>query len=62
VDYFALERLNLPSTAADDVLNAVQRGLGDWEEMIQASFLSDSARQAYLDLTNQRAVVLGLSS
>lgn len=55
VEYFARERLGLPSRVIEDVLAEFTHAIGDWPGVISISFLSVTAKKRYTDILLERA-------
>lgn len=60
LDYFGIERLGLPSSVISEELERFHQALVPWRELIHSSFLSDSMRERYLQLVDERFKRLNL--
>ncbi|MBN4081476.1 HipA domain-containing protein [Caldithrix abyssi] len=60
IDYFGKEHLNLNQKIIDDVLKKFSQSIPFWQERIQASFLSPKMQSNYMELLNNRRVILKL--
>jgi serine/threonine-protein kinase HipA len=54
VQYFGQERLGLTVETTQEVLGQIRNAIGQWNELIQISFLSEPKKKAYLDLLDER--------
>ncbi len=61
VDYFAKERLGLTKAVCSDALNKFGKSLGEWEDLINRSFLPKKEKERYILIVRDRANCLGLS-
>jgi len=61
IDYFARERLSLNDKIIEKELSLFINASGEWLQLIESSFLSDSFKQKYLQLISKRKAVLSLS-
>ncbi len=61
LEYFARERLGIPEAAVEKLLDELAEARPAWEALIGASFLPDSAKEAYQALVAERWERLGPS-
>lgn len=54
IDYFAKERLELNDKTIDTTINELYNSTSKWKEQIEISFLSDTMKEKYLKLMNER--------
>lgn len=54
IKYFGKERLELNDKIINDVVNDIKIKIPLWRDMIQACFLSEKMKEAYLNLLNER--------
>ncbi len=54
IDYFAIERCELPIKSIDKVLETIVTATPRWKELIDNSFLSKGMKEKYLDLLQSR--------
>ncbi len=54
VDYFGIERCELPVKSIEKVLETVAAAIPAWKELIDISFLSGGMKDKYLELLNTR--------
>lgn len=54
IDYFALEKLALPSKIVEQQLEKIDQAQNKWLELIHRSFLSQSLKDKYLAIINER--------
>lgn len=59
-EYYALERMQLPQKAVDQVAATFRQQFPVWKKMIEMSFLSKNMKEAYWRLVDQRRRVLSL--
>ena len=62
LENFGRERLGLTETVMGDVLMELATAFGEWEKLIQRSFLSDTMKKRYVDLLSRRRKTLGMIS
>lgn len=60
VDYYASQRLGLPSATIERVLGEVVSAQPTWDDLLARSFLSDAMKERFADVLAQRRGVLGL--
>jgi serine/threonine-protein kinase HipA len=60
LNYFGRERLGLPEAIITDTVQALSGGRERWGELIEHSFLSQEAREMYVELVNSRLERLGV--
>jgi serine/threonine-protein kinase HipA len=60
VDYFGIERCELPVRSIDKVLETFVSAVPRWKELIAISFLSQGMKDKYLRLLQARMDVLGI--
>jgi serine/threonine-protein kinase HipA len=60
VDYFGMERCELPVKSIDKVLERVASAVPRWKELIAISFLSQQMKDKYIDLLEARLDVLSI--
>ncbi len=60
VDYFGMERCELPAKSIDKVLEKIVTAIPRWEELIAISFLSKGMKEKYLDLLQKRLGILNI--
>jgi serine/threonine-protein kinase HipA len=60
VDYFGMERCELPVKSIEKVLETIDTAIPRWEELIAISFLSDGMKEKYLDLLQKRLGILNI--
>ena len=60
VDYYGLERLGLTEAAVKHVLSEISGAFGEWERLVAWSFLTESMKQRYRSVLDQRVRVMGL--
>ena len=58
IDYFAKERLKLNDTIISQVLNKINTGWNNWENLLKISFLSNEMKEKYFELMNKRKKVI----
>lgn len=54
IDYFAKERLELNDKTINAILSNMNKSLSKWTEFVEISFLSDSMKEKYLKLMDNR--------
>ncbi|MGQ7944283.1 HipA domain-containing protein [Flavobacterium sp. WC2509] len=54
IDYFAKERLELNDKTINAILSDMNKSLSKWTEFVEISFLSDSMKEKYLKLMDNR--------
>jgi serine/threonine-protein kinase HipA len=54
IDHFAINRLHLNSAVISNVLEVIHNALPTWDQLIKRSFLSESMKNKYLDLLDER--------
>ena len=54
IDYFGMERCDLPAKSIDKVLETIVAAIPKWEELIDISFLSKGMKDKYLKLLRTR--------
>jgi serine/threonine-protein kinase HipA len=52
--YYAKERLGLNDRTIDTILSDMNKSLSKWIELIEISFLSDSMKEKYLKVLDNR--------
>jgi serine/threonine-protein kinase HipA len=62
VEYFGRERLGLAPGAIEDAMARLARSLPEWHRLVEASFLPENLREAYVSILRERSVRLGLAS
>jgi len=60
VDYFGMERCELPVKSIDKVLETIASAVPRWKELIAISFLSQGMKDKYLELLKARVDVLNI--
>jgi serine/threonine-protein kinase HipA len=60
VDYFGRKYLGLNDDVIDDVFKLLASAVPHWKKLIRVSFLSESMKQRYEDILEQRRLVLGI--
>jgi len=60
VDYFGMERCELPVKSIEKVLETISTSIPAWEEQISVSFLSQGMKDKYSELLQARRNVLNL--
>ena len=60
VDYFGMERCELPVKSIEKVLETIVTAIPKWEELIAISFLSEGMKEKYLDLLQNRLGILNI--
>ncbi len=60
IDYFGMERCELPAKSIDKVLDTIITAIPKWEELIDISFLSKGMKEKYLDLLQTRLGILNI--
>lgn len=60
VDYFGIERCELPVKSIDKVLETIASAVPRWKELIAISFLSPEMKDKYLELLQARLDVLSI--
>lgn len=60
-DYYARERLQISDRAVNDIIAKFGAAFPKWFELIEVSFLSDSAKRAYVALAEERKGRLGFN-
>ena len=60
IDYYCHERLGLSLGQVGRILEEFSSVISEWHGLIQRSFLSNSAKLAYLDMLSNRNSVLNL--
>lgn len=60
IDYLGQERLGLNTTIIEEILLKFKTTIPNWEKLIHISFLSNNAKEAYLQIVNNRAKVLDI--
>lgn len=58
VDYWGKERLGLQDKIITSVLDQIETGYNQWDELIELSFLSPSMKEKYRDLLERRKLIL----
>ena len=53
-NYYARERLSLPTSIIDDVMQEIESQIPAWQELIAISFLSQPSKQAYSHILETR--------
>lgn len=61
VDYFGMERCELPAKSIEKVLATVASAIPSWKNMIAISFLSQGMKDKYLELLQVRLDVLNIN-
>lgn len=54
VDYFGLDRMNIPKKIIDSQLTTIEKKIPAWKTLIDASFLSETMKQQYHDILDER--------
>lgn len=60
VDYFGMERCELPVKSIEKVLETIDTAIPRWKELIAISFLSEDMKEKYLDLLQNRLGILNI--
>jgi serine/threonine-protein kinase HipA len=60
VDYFGMERCELPVKSIDKVLETIASAVPRWKELIAISFLSQQMKDKYLELLKARVDVINI--
>lgn len=60
VDYFGMERCELPVKSIDKVLETVDLAFPKWKELIAISFLSEGMKEKYIGLLQKRLAILNM--
>lgn len=58
IDYYGVNKLQLNNTIISDVLEAFAQIWGEWQKLINMSFLSPDYKEKYLGLINKRRKIL----
>ncbi len=59
---FCIQRCGLSQKALEKLLSSLSKSMGDWEPLIQRSFLSADLKEAYLEVVKERSSRLDLKS
>lgn len=54
IDYYAKERLELNDKTINTILSDMNKSISKWTELVEISFLSDTMKEKYLRLLNNR--------
>ena len=54
IEYYAKERLGLNDKTIDTILSDMNKSLSKWIELVEVSFLSDTMKEKYLNVLNNR--------
>jgi serine/threonine-protein kinase HipA len=54
IDYYAIERLELNNKTIDTILSDMNKSLSKWTELVAISFLSDTMKEKYLKVLDNR--------
>jgi serine/threonine-protein kinase HipA len=54
IDYYAIERLELNNKTIDTILSDMYKSLSKWTELVAISFLSDTMKEKYLKVLDNR--------
>ena len=61
LDYWAADRLALPTKAVEAVLGGIRRSLPEWRSLLERSFLQPDMKERYARVLNSRLDVMGLA-
>jgi serine/threonine-protein kinase HipA len=54
IEYYAKERLGLNDKTIDTILSDMNKSLSKWIELLEVSFLSDTMKEKYLSVLDNR--------
>ena len=57
----AMAKVHIPEKAIDKLWNRIQKGMQNWKDLIENSFLSDDKKETFLNIIDSRAKQIDLN-